>query len=147
MMVRTNSLVPVFRNEYGLDRLFNGLFRDFPFEDTAVSEGGRYPAVDAWEDEKAFHVEAEMPGLNEKDIEISVLGNELRIVGGTEAEREAKEAKYHRRERFIGKFSRVLRFPVDIEDGKVEAKYESGILKITLPKAAAALPRKIEVKG
>jgi HSP20 family protein len=88
-----------------------------------------------------------MPGLKEKDIEISVLGNELRILGGTESEKEEKDTKYHRRERFVGRFQRVLRFPVDIEDGKVEAKYESGILKITLPKAAAALPRKIEVKG
>lgn len=147
MLVRTNSLVPVFRNEYGLDRLFNNLFRDFPFEDTSVGEAGRYPAVDAWEDEKAFHVEAEMPGLKEKDIEISVLGNELRITGGTEADKEEKDTKFHRRERFVGRFSRVLRFPVDIEDGKVEAQYESGILKITLPKAAAALPRRIEVKG
>jgi HSP20 family protein len=147
MIVRTNSLVPVFRNELGLDRLFNNLFRDFPFEDTSVGEAGRYPAVDAWEDEKAFHVEAEMPGLKEKDIEISVLGNELRIVGGTETGKEEKDNKYHRRERFVGRFSRVLRFPVDIEDGKVEAKYESGILSITLPKAAAALPRRIEVKS
>ena len=147
MIVRTNSMVPVFRNEHGLDRLLGNLFRDFPFEDTSVGDAGRYPAVDAWEDEKAFHVEAEMPGLKEKDIEISVLGNELRILGGTEAEKEEKETKYHRRERFVGRLSRVLRFPVDIEDGKVEAKYESGILKITLPKAAAALPRRIEVKG
>jgi HSP20 family protein len=147
MLVRSNSLVPVLGTRGGLDRVFEDLLGEFPFAGTFVTESGRYPAVNTWEDEKSFFVEAEVPGLKREEIEISVLGNELRISGGTEKEEEEKSAKFHRRERFVGKFSRVLRFPCEIDNGKVEAKYEAGILTIALPKAAAALPRKIEVKS
>jgi HSP20 family protein len=104
------------------------------------------PAVNMWEDEKAYHVEAELPGISEKDLSISVLGNELRIEGGREEENVEEKKNYLRRERSFGKFSRILRFPVDLEDSKAEAKYENGILHLTLPKAAAALPRKVAVK-
>jgi HSP20 family protein len=147
MLVTRNSLVPVLGTNRSLDRVFEDLLGEFPFAGTFVTESGRHPAVNTWEDEKSFFVEAEIPGLKREEIEISVLGNELRISGGTEHEKEEKAAKYHQRERFVGKFSRVLRFPCEIDNGSVEAKYEAGILTITLPKVAAALPRKIEVKS
>jgi HSP20 family protein len=147
MLVTRNSLVPVLGTNRSLDRVFEDLLGEFPFAGTFVTESGRYPAVNTWEDEKSFFVEAEIPGLKREEIEISVLGNELRVSGGTEQTDEEKTAKYHRRERFVGKFSRVLRFPCEIDNGRVEAKYEAGILTITLPKAAAALPRKIEVRS
>jgi HSP20 family protein len=146
MLVSRNSLLPVLGSR-SLDRVFEDLFSDFPFAGTFVTESGRYPAVNTWEDEKSFYVEAEVPGLKREEIEISVLGNELRIAGGTEKEEEEKAAKYHRRERFVGKFARVLRFPCEIDNDRVEAKYEAGILTVTLPKAAAALPRKVEVRS
>jgi len=143
MLIRRNPALPVLRSEYPMNRVFEDFFRDFDEGFDAV----RYPAVDTWEDEKSFTVEAELPGLKEKEIEISVLGNELRISGGHEEQKEESNAKYHRRERFSGRFSRVIRFPVEIDQSKVEAKYEAGILRIGLPKAAASLPRKIEVKS
>jgi HSP20 family protein len=104
------------------------------------------PAVNMWEDEKVYHVEAELPGISEKDLSISILGNELRIEGGREEENVEEKKNFLRRERSFGKFSRILRFPVDLEDSKAEAKYENGVLHLTLPKAIAALPRKVAVK-
>jgi HSP20 family protein len=146
MLVRRNSLVPMIGTPRGLDRVFDDLFADVPFGSTRSFEG-RFPAVNTSEDEKGYTVEAELPGLKREDIEISVLGNELRIAGGAETKKDEENVTYHRRERFTGRFARVLRFPVDIDGEKVQAGYEAGILTIHLPKAAAALPRRIEVKS
>ncbi len=76
-----------------------------------------------------------------------MLGNELTLTGARETSSEEEGKTFHRRERHSGKFERVLRFPVDIDDSKIDATFEDGLLKVTLPKAQAALPRKIEVKG
>ena len=149
MLVRRNGPVLGLRlgSDRGLDRVLDGLFNEFPVGDTCGAGAGRYPAVNTSEDDTSFTVEAELPGLKREDIDISVLGNELRITGGSEETKEESGAKVHRRERYAGKFSRVLRFPVDVEGEGVKAEYEAGILTVTLPKAATALPRKIEVKG
>jgi HSP20 family protein len=143
MMVRGNAL-PVCGTPQGLDRVLGDIFNEFPFAGSAPS--GRVPAIDTWEDEKSFTVEAELPGVKNEEIEISVIGNELRISGGTERPAEEATAKYHRRERTHGKFSRILRFPLDLNAETVEARHENGVLTIVLPKAAAAMPRKIEVR-
>jgi HSP20 family protein len=146
MLVTRHNLLPVLGTR-GLDRTLEDMLGEFPFGGTFLNDSGRYPAVNTWEDERAFHVEAEVPGLKHEEIEISVLGNELRIAGGTQTQTERKDAKMHRSERFVGKFSRTLRFPVDLESEKVEAKVDAGVLTVTLPKAAAALPRKVEVRS
>lgn len=145
MLVQRNGALPVLAAGHGLERLFDDLFRGASFEPPAA--GGRWPAVDAWEDEANYHVEAELPGVNEKDLEISVIEDELRIAGGGETEKKGEATNYHRRERVTGRFSRVLRFPISIDGDKVQAKYTNGVLHVTLPKAAAALPRRIEVKS
>ena len=93
-----------------------------------------------------LHVHFRTPGFEEKDISVTVLGNELRIEGKRE-EKTSDNAKVFHRERFLGEFSRVLRFPVEVDDAKIEAHFKNGLLTIKLPKAAAALPRKIEVRG
>ncbi|HEY7698277.1 MAG TPA: Hsp20/alpha crystallin family protein [Vicinamibacteria bacterium] len=144
---RETGLVPV-RNAFdlALDRVFQDVFEGFPRWDLTTWTPRSFPAVNAWEDEKAFHVEAELPGMEEKDIQITVLGNELRLEGKRE-EVHDESARVQHRERFNGEFSRTLRFPVEIDDSKVEARFRNGLLTVTMPKAAAALPRKIEVKG
>jgi len=105
-----------------------------------------FPAVNIWEDENSLYAEAELPGVKMEDIEISVVGNELTLKG----ERKpfaGDDGKYHRRERGVGSFTRVLHLPLDIDAEKVEATLRNGVLLIHLPKAAAALPRKIEVRA
>jgi HSP20 family protein len=149
MLVTRGTLLPARTERIPFDRLFEDLLEGFPFQPTHESGNGtRLPAVNSWEDEKNYYVEAELPGFTEKEIEVSVLGNELKLTGSRETETESDEGKkYHRRERYTGKVERILRFPVDLDNGKIDASFQNGVLSITLPKVPAALPRKIEVKG
>lgn len=142
MLVPRNQMMPAYRSGGGVDRWFDDLFRSF----SAVSAGNGFPPVNARDEGTHFLVEAELPGFAKKDIEISLTGNELRIAGSRQEETES-DAKYHLRERYRGSFERVVRFPVDIEDGDVDATFDSGVLTIKLPKAKTALPKKIAVRG
>lgn len=125
-----------------MDRLIS----DFDPRTAAPAFAQSYPPLNVWEDDNSVHVEAELPGmqLDKLDIYISE-GNQLSIKG----ERQPVEAagNWHRRERGYGKFHRQLTLPVAVDADKVEARFENGVLHLTLPKSPKARPRKIEVKG
>jgi HSP20 family protein len=104
-----------------------------------------FPAVNVWTDEEAFFVEAEVPGLDLKDFNLSVTGNELTLEGERQDLIE-EGVTYHRRERGLGRFSRVIHLPTAVEPEGVEAQLKDGVLTITLPKAASVRPRRIEVR-
>jgi len=105
-----------------------------------------YPPVNVWEEAEVYHVEAELPGVLQENLNIQVTaGNTLTISG--ERKEETLEGSWHRRERGAGKFSRVLTFPSALDPDKVEATLENGVLHLTLPKAEAARPRRITVKA
>ena len=107
--------------------------------------GTLYPSLNVWEDESSFHAEAELPGFRIEDVEVSVRGNEISLSG--ERKPEDKEGlTWHRRERGFGRFHRTLEFPLPVEADKVQASLRNGVLTVTLPKAEAAKPRKIQVK-
>jgi len=145
MLVR-RSFLPVSGGfDNSLDRLFRDAFENLPADDTSARFG---LPVNVWEDENSYHVEAELPGFTEKDVEITVLGDELRVEAGQEETKEEKDpkGKLIRRERRTGRVARSLRFAVDIEENDVKAKFEHGLLTIELPKAKAALPRKIQIR-
>ena len=105
-----------------------------------------FPALNVWADDDALYVEAEIPGLPLDALELSVMGDELTISGDRHEVIE-DGVTHHRRERGTGPFSRVVRLPVPVDAEKVEAKLEHGVLLVTLPKAEAVRPRKIEVKA
>jgi HSP20 family protein len=106
---------------------------------------GAYPAVNVWEETEAYHVEAEVPGLREEEIQVVVSQRtQVSLLG--EQKSVARECVWHRRELPVGKFERVLTFPEAIDPDKVVAKLENGILHLTLPKAEENKPRRIEVK-
>jgi len=106
-----------------------------------------FPAINIWEDGNAIFAEAELPGLPEEQLEVYVTdGNQL-TVQGERKPAEHPNGTWHRRERGFGKFSRTVTLPADVEADAVEAKLESGILRITLPKNAAARSKKITVKA
>jgi HSP20 family protein len=109
---------------------------------------GLYPPVNVWEDGEAFYLEAEIPGVDMKDIDLEVVGNELTIKGRREpvAGSEGERPTFHRRERGVGEFSRVVMLPTDVNPDKVEATLRDGVLTITLPKAERVKARKITVK-
>ena len=109
------------------------------------SEGRGFPAVNVWEDGERFYAEAELPGFKLEDLELSVVGDSLTIKG--ERKIEAPEGGvWHRRERVSGTFTRTLEFGGPIEADRVEAVMAHGVLTVTLPKAEAVKPRKIQVK-
>jgi len=106
-----------------------------------------YPAMNIWEDDNNIYAEAELPGMTQDQLEIYVTEGNLLTVQGERKPLEHPDMVWHRRERGSGKFSRTLTLPTNVDADKVEARLEHGILHVTLPKTAAARPRKIAVKG
>lgn len=143
----TNATYPINRLQGQMDRLFDtvavpaaNLWPQDWFERRTA------PALNVWEDEQNLYAEAELPGLAMEDIDVVTTADELRIKGEHKAD-ESKDVTVHRRERRVGAFSRVLRFPIEIDPEKVQATLKDGVLTVTLPKAETARVRKIEVKA
>ena len=110
-------------------------------------EMGWAPAIDVFEKDGKFVVKAELPGMKEEDIDISVVGNTLTIKGERKTESEVKEDDYYYCERSYGSFSRSIEVPSNVDTQKIEANYEDGVLEISLPKASEAKPNKISVSA
>lgn len=143
--INRNLPFPGLRDE--LDRAFGELFDTVAGFAPIGPLGGRaFPAVNLWEDEKHLYAEAEVPGLTMNDIEVSVLGNELTVRGERKGA-ECEGVSFHRRERGLGAFGRVLHLPFDVDADRVHAELRDGVLTVTLPKAPSVLPRKIKVSG
>jgi HSP20 family protein len=126
-----------------MERLFGGLAGRSSREPTA----GVFPLTNITEDSNNYYVRAELPGINGDELDISVTGEGLSISGERKIREEKEDARYHRREREAGKFSRMLSLPGQIDTKKVEASCADGMLTVVLPKAEAAKPRQISVKG
>jgi len=103
------------------------------------------PAVDIYEDEAQLVLTAEVPGLSEQDVEIKIEDNVLSIQGERKLEKETREENYHRIERAYGSFYRSFTLPNYIDQDKIRAEHESGVLKITMPKKAELKPRKVRI--
>jgi HSP20 family protein len=121
------------------------------FDRWGTGNGGQmpaaFPAVNVWEDADAVYVDAELPGLDLKDLEIYVTGGNQLTVKGERKRPLPDKAVYHRQERGFGNFIRVLTLPFEVDSSKVDARLENGILTIKLAKHEAAKPRKIVVKA
>lgn len=104
------------------------------------------PALNVWEREDALMVELEVPGIKQEQLDLSVVENEL-TVKVCRPDAEQADVTYHRRERPVGVFTRVVHLPMPVEAEKVTADLRDGVLTITLPKAEAAKPRKISVSA
>ncbi len=107
------------------------------------------PAIDLVERDNAFEMTAEMPGLDEKNIEVNVADGVLTIKGQKEEEKVEKKEDFHLRERRFGSFARSVRIPDTVDADKIGASFKNGVLKVTLPKKPEAQKpvKKIEVKG
>ena len=110
-------------------------------------EMGWAPAIEVFEKEDKFVVKAEIPGMKEEDIDISVVGDTLTIKGERKAESEVKEDDYYCCERSYGSFSRSIAVPSNVDAKKIEASYEDGVLEVSLPKAPEVKPKKIAVSA
>jgi HSP20 family protein len=103
------------------------------------------PRLDLTEDEKAVHVSVELPGMDEKDVAVSLSDRLLTIRGEKKEEKETKEKDVYRRERAYGSFRRTLELPIDIDATKIEARFRNGVLTIDLPKTKEAQEKVIQI--
>jgi HSP20 family protein len=126
-----------------MDMLTGSMFGGAPQQATA---SGVYPALNVTEDKNKYYIRAELPGLKQEDLDIQATGKSISISGQKTIAPEDETAKYHRREREAGKFSRIIDLPDNIDTEKVEAGLANGILTITIPKAEAAKPRQIAIR-
>ena len=130
------------RRRRQMDRLFEGLTGGLFREPSA----GVFPSVNVTEDNDSYYIRAELPGIRADEIDLQVIGRNLMNSGERRIHFEGESAKYHRREREAGKFSRVIGLPGDINAGKVDAQMVDGMLTVALAKSEASKPKQIPVK-
>ena len=119
----------------------------FPQLDDTVQNGDVRPRINLYSTDTGYLLETALPGVDEQSIDISMTENVLTLTAEQGVKDQADtERQWHRRERSSGKYSRRVELPDDIESSGVQAEYRNGLLRITLPKAEAALPKKISVK-
>src|ERR1700722_5562147 len=137
-----------FREVATLQDRVNRLFRESyngAASDESLTTSTFAPAVDVYEDEHKVPLKIEVPGVDEKDIDVHVENNTLTVHGERKIEKEEKEENYRRVERQYGSFTRRFTLPTTVDTESVSANYEKGVLKIALPKKAEAKPKQIKV--
>ncbi len=136
MLYRRYSPLSMWEDMDRMQRRMNRQYRPAP----------TFPAMNIWTNEEGAVVSAELPGVKVEDLDISVVGETLTISGNRELEQAGENSRYHRQERGYGSFTRTIELPFQVEPEQVEASYKNGVLKISLPRAAADKPKKISVK-
>lgn len=129
-----------------LDRMLEDFGRSFPSLGSSEAQG-LVPATDVVETDKEIEITAELPGLEDKDVQIDLSDNVLTIRGEKKAQREEKDKNYRMVERSYGSFYRSLELPAGVDAGAIKATITNGVLKVTVPKPAPAQAKKIEVKS
>ena len=163
MSVRDLMLWPDRRREMGrfgedpfrsFHREVDRLFEDFFGVPEATEKGGGrrlglVPDVDVAETETGFEVKADLPGVEEKDLQVTVTNGLLTLKGEKRTESEEKDKSYYRAERAYGAFQRSIPLPNDVDQEKIKARFKNGVLTVSLPRSpeAKAAARKIEVKA
>ena len=152
--MRLRSLVPfreagaLMRPDFGLFGLHREIDRLFSEFAQGMGQGGAkiIPNIEISETDKAIEVSAEMPGLERKDVEISIEDDTLTIRGEKKIEENKNDKNVQLSERSYGMFLRVLQLPAGIDPSSVQATMSNGVLKIIVPKPAKSEPKKIEIK-
>jgi HSP20 family protein len=135
---RSDSLNPVMSLHREMNRLFDDVFRGF--EDSRLFEGrGGWPSMDVEETDKEYRVTAELPGLEERDVEVLLQDGLLTVRGEKKLESENRNRTYS--ERFYGRFERQITLDRDVDDSAVNATFKNGVLTVTVPKSARAVER------
>ncbi len=139
-----------FREFVTIQDRMNRLFRDSYGTETregaeALTNTSFAPPVDVYEDEHNVTLKIEVPGIDEKDIDVRIENNTLTVHGERKFEKEEKEENYRRVERQYGSFTRTFTLPNTVDQDSVQANYDKGVLKVTLAKKAEAKPKQIKV--
>lgn len=149
---RKNSSDPFTTLQLEMSRLFDTFLNGFdvgPFGKSGIGELSGMPKIDVSETNDAVHVTAELPGMKEEDVEVTLSDGSLVIQGEKRAESEQKDKNYHRVERSYGTFRRSIPLPADVDEKQVDASFQHGVLTIVLPKvapSATAAAKKIPVR-
>ena len=128
-----------------INRMFEDFFRGFPMAPWREEQLGWAPALDVSETDEAIQVTAELPGVDPKEVDISLTDDLLTIHGEKKAEKEERKRDYHRIERSYGSFTRTVRLPASVDQEKVEATFKEGVLTIGLSKKEEAKTRRVKV--
>jgi len=135
-----------FREVVALQNRLNSVFGNLNTEnENPMTTASFVPAVDVYEDEKKVVLKLEVPGIEEKDLDVSVENNTLTVKGERKFEKEEKEENFHRIERRYGSFYRAFTLPSTVDTEHIDAKYENGVLKLELKKKPEAQPKQIKV--
>jgi HSP20 family protein len=150
MFTRRRFIMPIirwdpFREVATLQNRVNSLFRDFSEGESALTSASFIPAVDIYEDEKSVVLKLEVPGIEEKDLDVSVENHTLTVKGERKFDKEEKEQNFHRIERRYGSFFRAFTLPNTVDTESVAASYSAGVLKLELKKKPEAQPRQIKI--
>jgi HSP20 family protein len=132
-----------------LQREMHRMFDNFYLEPFRMSEewpGSFIPTVDVTETDKEIRISSELPGMDGKDINVTVSDSMLTIQGEKKQEEEEKEKGFYCKESSYGTFRRVIDLPAEVDEGKAEAEFKKGVLKIKLPKTAAAKAKAKKIK-
>jgi HSP20 family protein len=134
-----------FREVVTMQNRLNSLFGGLNAEDSPLTTASFVPAVDIYEDDKKVMLKLEVPGIEEKDLDVSVENNTLTVKGERKFEKEEKEDNFHRIERRYGSFYRAFTLPSTVDTENVQASYNAGVLKLELKKKPEAQPKQIKV--
>lgn len=150
-LFRSDERDPFLSLHREVNRLFDDVFRGFdgslPFGGRASSFGGNWPSIEISDNDKEIKVTAEVPGLEEKDIEVLLDDGVLTLKGEKRSETEDKGRQFS--ERYYGRFERRIRLGYEIEEDEVDAHFKNGVLTVTMPKTAKAQSqaKRIEIKN
>ena len=136
-----------FREVVALQNRVNNLFREMNEGDSPLTTASFVPAVDIYEDPKKVILKLEVPGIEEKDLDVRVENNTLTVKGERKFEKEEKEENFHRIERRYGTFFRSFTLPTTVDSEHINASYTNGILKLELNKKPEAQPKKIPLQS
>jgi HSP20 family protein len=139
-----------FREFASLQDRVNRLFSEFlPEMDgnlpSSLTASWFSPKTDVYEEDDHILLEMDIPGFHQEDLNITVENNVLTVSGERKPDEERKQDRYQRNERFFGSFSRTFTLPATVDPDHIEAKYENGVLYLTMPKKAEAKPRQIKI--
>lgn len=128
-----------------VDNLWNQFFNRVPFPGYVAQEW--LPTVDVSETKDKLLVKAELPGVDKKDVTVSISGDLLTIKGEKKKEEEEKDEHLYCMERYCGSFQRVLQLPANVKSDKVKATFDKGVLNVTLPKVEEARQKEIDIES
>lgn len=128
-----------------LDNIFND-FYSFSIPSLQKIRGELSPRIDISETDSDYHIDTDLPGIDQKDIDIKLDNNILTIKGKSEDQSETKERNYYIKERYYGSFQRSISLPNNMNADDIDAKFENGVLHIKIPKKEQENTRKIEIK-